>query len=180
MHCMVDLETLGTSSRAAIVQIGAVAFDLENPVTFPPSFLANVDPQTSIESGLEVDGDTIAWWMQQENKSWLDDPQRLYRALELFSSFYTEYKCETLWCHATFDAVILQEAYRLVGMKPPFHYRDVRDLRTIKWAYKDQWNNVIKQMTNKVQRHNALVDAFYQASALVRMLVDRHDNNTTG
>ena len=32
LHCMVDLETMGNGSNAAIIAIGAVAFD-ENKIT---------------------------------------------------------------------------------------------------------------------------------------------------
>lgn len=49
MSCiMVDLETMGTSSNAAIVDIGAVEFDIDAEVgLLGAEFYCNIDIQTS-------------------------------------------------------------------------------------------------------------------------------------
>ena len=61
-NIMVDLETMATHPNAAIVAIGAVRFmeDLQD------SFYQEVDLQSSIRAGLDVDGATVNWWLMQE------------------------------------------------------------------------------------------------------------------
>jgi hypothetical protein len=60
-----DLETMGsTRQTAAIVSIGAVAFNVEGDMSEP--FYVNVDLEDAMRHGLTVDADTIKWWMRQQ------------------------------------------------------------------------------------------------------------------
>jgi len=132
---MIDLETMGSNPNAAIVAIGAVRFDM-NPKSLvaigEDTLYLNVDLQDCMDHGLKVDGKTIMWWLKQSDQArevlqhgWHKLPQ----ALDILSSFSRG--IQGVWCHKTFDTIILDNAYRTLGRSTPWKYRDVLDLRTI-------------------------------------------------
>jgi len=61
---MLDLETMGKKSNAAIVSIGAVEFDIETGKT-GREFYKVVDLQSCLDLGLKVEASTIYWWLMQ-------------------------------------------------------------------------------------------------------------------
>ena len=69
-HVMVDLETMGTGSYAAIVSIGAVKFYPDEP--FDPataeSFYAVISLASAMKAGLRVDADTVMWWPRSSRR----------------------------------------------------------------------------------------------------------------
>ena len=167
---MLDLETMGTSPRAAIIAIGAVAFDLETG-ELGDTFYSVVDLNSSIEAGGIVDASTILWWMGQSEAARLailnpDSPGGwlLRNALGRFNVWMGqfEYKSVKLWGNgAGFDNVILRSAYEMTKTHVPWmHYND-RCYRTAKALLP----------TVRVERegvhHNALDDAVYQAKVLI-------------
>jgi hypothetical protein len=163
---MLDLETLGSGPRAAVVQIGACTFDPETgtgDADFPPQqrwFFRNIRFRSAMRYG-EADGDTVAWWLQQNDEArlgLLSDPIDLPAALSAFAEWWaTLGKVNGLWSHATFDAVILQSAYDSCTKWCPWRHRQVRDLRTLQSLY---WPG--KRERDGVH-HNALDDAIFQA-----------------
>ena len=158
---MVDIETLGNTSTSVITQIGACYFDRYTG-EIGTEFLVNISPQSCIKYDLTMDWDTIKWWMNQpkENWSWMDDCQSLLMALNQFYDFAR--KCETAWAHATFDFPILMNAYKAINHKVPFHYRAMRDIRTLVDLAGLPYN---KEKKNKT--HNALDDCKYQVKYCV-------------
>ena len=69
---MIDLETLATSTDAAILTIGAVKFDpfgseLKEPAM--ESFYVKVDLDSCDRIGLVTNDDTIAWWASQSKEA---------------------------------------------------------------------------------------------------------------
>jgi hypothetical protein len=135
MHALIDLETMGNSSFAPIVAIGAVKFDPWGvETTKDDEFYMLVDLGSSMRAGMQPDSSTIYWWLGQSEaarKALLEPVQHeLGDALADFAQWYQG--AERFWCHgATFDAVILNNAYGLVGMKTPWDHRTVRDTRTL-------------------------------------------------
>ncbi len=61
---MLDLETMGNTSNAAIISIAAVYFD-ETGVG--RSFYHKVSLGSSCAIGLEMDADTVLWWLKQSD-----------------------------------------------------------------------------------------------------------------
>ena len=161
---MVDLETMGTGPDAAIIQIGAVKFDLENGLG--PDFFADVNLATSMKWGGTVDAATIAWWMQQPNRlDAITGNYELMYALKEFDHFLPE-ECE-IWANgANFDPVILTSAYKAVHAPTPFKFFRVRCARTIyALASERGWKG-----REGVKAHNALQDAKDQATDLIKAL----------
>jgi len=161
---MLDLETMGNSSTSVIVQIGACYFNRKTG-EIGNTFSQNVSIDSCLGLGLTVNGSTIQWWMKQENKSWMDNPQGIHESLWNFQTFINV-KPNCVWSHASFDVPILFNAYTKAEISIPFHYRCVKDLRTLTNLAK------MKKKENPDIRktHNALDDCIYQVEYTVECL----------
>ena len=155
---MVDLETLGVGSDAAIVQIGACYFN-RHTAEIGRTFRVNIDPESCQDEGLTIDGDTVEFWMDNAGKAtWRQPPRRtLVEALDMFSTFVGESAVKTAWASAGFDFPILASAYRACDMRNPIHYQMVRDLRTLRYLV----GNPLVTCRNP-NTHDALADCLYQ------------------
>ena len=161
-NIMVDLETMATHPNAAIVAIGAVRFtdDLKD------TFYQVVDMQSCIQAGLEVDGDTVNWWLMQEaaaRKAITEPGIELTKALTQFALWVG--KDAVVWGNgASFDNAILTNAYYKSGIVLPWKYHNNRCYRTVKSFYSSIKLNRIGTL------HNALDDAKSQAAHLINIL----------
>jgi hypothetical protein len=144
-HIMLDLETLDTSPTSVVVSIGAVAFDLENPILGQTLYLElSNDLAAQQKRGCTISADTVVWWMQQNlaarnvfEKKHADDTSRVstHEALELFSQFITDNggNKARIWGNgADFDNIILGNLYSVYGMPRPWSYSRNRCFRTVK------------------------------------------------
>lgn len=189
---MIDLETFDVNPTAAIVQIGAVFFDPEEDYTdangemdFPDDlkiYSQNIDLQSCIDKGMTMSGDTVMWWMKQGKEAveslttpkpinittaltnfrkWLQDEQKNIAEAEGI-----EWKQATIypWGNgSSFDHSILHNAYSATGVRIPWMFWNLRDMRTsVMHAYgkgKPPFQNIgIK--------HNASFDALSQVIQL--------------
>lgn len=157
-NVMLDLETLGKRSNAVITSIGAVYFDHTG---LGQTFYAVVDPQSCVDIGMTMDVDTVMWWMRQS-----DEARAAFSAkgvvpiqVALFDfAAYLGSKDREVWGNgATFDNVILANAYRAAQMKAPWAFWNDRCHRTLK--------NLHPQIVAPKLgvAHNALDDAISQA-----------------
>jgi hypothetical protein len=160
---MLDIETLGVKPGSVILNIGAVEFD---PKTgqFGKDFYVAIDVGDSQSYGMTMDAETIQWWMNQSADARLSSfgggkAYSLRAALSLLLNFTTGKK---IWCHGpSFDASLLEYAYRKVGILIPWKFSDVRCTRTIY-----DLAGVCPDRT-KGTHHNALADAKAQAVAVI-------------
>ena len=174
-ECMLDLETYGNTNNAAIISIGACHFKHGEETARESTFECFVDSQSCVDVGMVMDVSTVNWWMGADCK---DDEQRdkmdlarrvlasklkaaipLRQALHRFSAWLGEDK--PVWGNgATFDNVILRNAYRLAGIPCPWEFWNDRCYRTLK--------NMVPHV--KMQRvgvhHSAMWDAISQAEHL--------------
>ena len=126
-HIMIDLETMGNKSYSAIVSIGAVKFDIKTGET-GETFYRNINLQSSLDAGLQIDVDTVLWWMNQNEearKKLTESTVVLQQALEDFSKFSSkEYE---IWGNsARFDIGLLQNAYNKLNMPICWDFRKER------------------------------------------------------
>ena len=159
---VVDLETLSTHSNACIVSIGACL--VEN-LEITDTFYINVNGVEGRQAGLHVEPETIKWWEEQTpeaREAWQRDPQPLKDSLESFSKFYGTDSIPIWGYGANFDVVILESAYRTMGMQIPWKFWDIYCLRTLM--------NVLDKRLPKANNHNALDDATAQANMLIEIL----------
>lgn len=157
-NAMVDLETLDNVPTSAILSIGAVKFD--DTGTDEDEFYVNIDPRTCTKAGLTISPDTVMWWMQQSDSARKafnnKDALSLQAALNKFTAWLGG--ANQVWGNgATFDNPILANAYRAVGIEPPWKFWNDRCHRTLKNLY--PWVKAPAMGT----AHNALDDARNQA-----------------
>lgn len=170
-HIMVDLETLGTAPGSAILSIGAVEFDPYSD-RIGATFDRHIDLVGSFAAGFEVSASTTLWWLTQSE----DARSRIIRGqvgaqhpagvLVDFSGFCEQVSASikkdvVIWGNgASFDNVLLGEAYRMVNLLPPWEFWNDKCYRTIKGEYPD-----VKLVREGVH-HDALHDAISQAKHL--------------
>lgn len=157
---MLDLETLGTHNNSVITQIGACYFDRYSG-DIGKTLCVNISINSCLESGLSVDGGAIKFWLEHE-PTFLKEAVPLSKALQEFRDFC--HKKAIIWSHATFDAVLLLNAYNKIGQGSPFSYRSIRDIRTLTDLAR------IKRVREEgvdPKTHNALEDCIYQVGYCV-------------
>lgn len=164
MQIMLDIETMGNGSQAAITAIGAVAFDLTG---VHAKFYAQCSLESSVKAGPIMDVSTVLWWLQQSEQARVafkgnEKADLLEEALRLFSWFCWENQVSGMWGNgATFDNVIMSNAYRLTGLEQPWKFWHDRCYRTIKSLYP------AARLVRTGTHHNAVDDAESQAVHLI-------------
>lgn len=134
-NVMVDIETLGTKSNSAIVQIAAVEFDINTGET-GLEFSILLDIKDCMHQGLGVDANTLVWWMGQskEAQEIFHNPDRvsLKKGLEMFTNYIGNSELDGIWGNSPrFDLGLLEDAYTRLGMEIPWDFRKELDLRTL-------------------------------------------------
>jgi hypothetical protein len=159
-HLMLDIETMGNKSNSAIVSIGAVEFNIETGKT-GREFYRNVSLKSSIDLGLNIDADTVMWWMNQGDdarKSLTNEKAiSINQALVDFKEFCTkEYQ---IWGNsARFDLGLMQDAYNKANIDIPWDFRKERCVRTLVSFNPEIKNNFPSVGT----AHNAISDCYFQ------------------
>lgn len=171
---MLDIETMGNNTNAAITSIGLVVWDDKH--TF--EFYKEVSLESSVKAGAKMDVSTILWWMQQNDNArsiyeYNDEAGSLKDALIELTKFVKEV-CNTtedvvplsLWGNGVaFDNVILRNSYELFdNVICPFAFWNDRCYRTLKNLYSH-----IK-LERAGTHHHALDDAVSQKNHLELIL----------
>lgn len=190
-NVMVDIETLDNTSTSLILSIGACTFD--DTGTGANVFYTTVNAASCHDIGLTVSADTAAWWYRQSpearnalfGENHLDILQQLAAGQEPTRELLAELtpggmaigdaleeligwwpKDATFWGNgATFDNVIVGEAYRRLGARRPWHFTADRCYRTMKAQFPQ-----VKATARAGTYHNALDDALYQADHMAKIL----------
>jgi len=179
-----DLETVSTDPKAAIISIGAVKFNLEDVDTVETlrkpdrTFYRTVSLESSIAHGGHMSADTVRWWMKQSNaaKTSFDGEFVITDVLVDLAQFFDlhefiegseERSKYVLWGNGSdFDNVVLNEAYKTAWGYSPIDFRLNADLRTAKkLALKIQPKTEFKTVpgADTLVPHSALDDAIFQA-----------------
>jgi DNA polymerase III epsilon subunit-like protein len=173
MHVMIDIETLGLDHDCHILSIGA------SQIWGGGEFYRLIKPGTQDR---HIDDGTVRWWMNQN-----EDAQRevfgkegdadLKQALIDFKAWVLSEICDSVpeklrevkyWSHgATFDLMILENAFKQYNIAAPWQYWNMRDTRTL-FDLVDK-SELPKRMGT---HHNALDDALHQATC-VRYIYDK-------
>lgn len=170
-HFMVDLETMGNGNRAAIVSLGAVAFDLEK-LTLGEEFYEVISLRSAQRHGLLLDADTVMWWLQQAPEAQralyadpLHPPRELNEVLKRFAACIGgDPKDVAVWGNgATFDNVILRSAFEQLGIRPPWTYKGDLCFRTLRRLFPVPYET-------EGTKHNALDDARGQAKTVLKVV----------
>lgn len=174
---MFDIETLGTEPGSVVLSLGAVVFrptfDPANEVEFLEEIYAEFSMAEQFDAGLTCDPETLKWWFQQAIAPPLDGINRLHQiASEIEARASKVGANRIVWANPpSFDAVLFRAA--LKATEAPtidcidyswLHHRHEYDLRMIKRDSAQMGTESI----NYGPRHNALVDAKWQAHMLCR------------
>lgn len=166
---MIDFETLGQDPDTCVISLGACFFD-EVSGKIGPTFYMAFDIDSQIAKGRSITGSTLKWWMGQEDAAKkvfnekAEDPKAI---LELFSKWVIGNcgisKVKPWGNGSTFDISIIENMFKMYGVKCPWLYYNVYDLRTFK-RYVARGAKVPK---NEGINHNALDDAINQAKYVI-------------
>lgn len=196
VHCMFDLETLGTGDHAPIVQIGAVLFSpWGDPEDFGGVKRGAVDPvgggvisapgsefyknvAFDRESLLNADPETIRWWLTKPtDRARLrvfgsETRSDLRQALIAFDGWLGSWGVTPayLWSAMDFDLRLLRQAQSATELKRQCvwsNHKVGRDFRTLKWIGKSLG---IESAPFVGVEHDALDDAMHDAYYAIKVL----------
>lgn len=160
---MIDLETLATSTDAAILTIGAVKFDpFGKDISDPAmeSFYVRVDLDSCHNIGLVTNDDTIAWWSNQSAEA-QEEAFGEGNRIPITDAMNQLYKfcwgAKRVWSNGSvFDIVICEHIFKKIGKANPWQFWQIRDVRTA-------FDLGINPQRPPVTAHHALQDAWNQA-----------------
>jgi exodeoxyribonuclease VIII len=162
-HLMLDFETLGQNPDAAVVSLGAVIFDKEKIID-EALWVFNLNGQLS--GRRTASGDTIAWWMKQEQKARSVFEKANTEGLLLrdfvpqFQKFIDGRDIRVWGNGATFDVSIAEHILRQQGAEMPWKFWNIRCYRTMKACFE-----IDKPFVGT--KHDALDDALHQTKCLM-------------
>lgn len=164
-HFMVDIETLATTSHAAITEIGAVA---KNPDGTNEFFHVHC---------VDTEGDyfqSTITWRRENNLPW-PEPDEVSDTVPYIdialTRFFTWIETKAagrrpiFWCKGTdFDAVIISNAAKRNNIAElPWKYNDINDVRTLLRL----WPQF--KVPKELVKHNGLEDAVMQWTYLEKI-----------
>lgn len=166
-----DLETMGVTSGAPVLAIGAVEFDTEHGVT-GRAFYATIGLADAVAHGGKMDADTVLWWLRQSDAARQELTGKTGSTVDVLQAF-------TAWVEAggvphdhrrvwgngpRFDCGLLAETYARVGLAPPWPHWGERCFRTVRDLRPDL------PVERVGVHHNAHADALTQAVHMLKIL----------
>jgi hypothetical protein len=131
---MVDLETLDTRPTSVILSIGAVLFDARGGQPSKRPYYRVLKLQSQLNRGRTVSESTLLWWADQSEAARAEvfRPAGRSHPVEALQDLAAYLKpARRVWAQGP-DYVILTDMARQLGIKMPWAYNSVRDVRTIR------------------------------------------------
>jgi 3'-5' exoribonuclease Rv2179c-like domain len=175
---MIDIETLGGPPDAVPVTIGVAQFRLDDPGTILDKFQIHVHPGTAQKAGLNLDANTVMWWMEQsqEAQQTLISKQAISisQALNKLSDYISSVREKNhknkinIWGNdPDFDMVILDSAFKACNLATPWRFWETRSCRTmVEISERIFGFNKKTDFIRKGTHHAADDDAEYQAQLM--------------
>lgn len=164
---MINIETLGTRSNAAVLSIGAVEFDLETG-KLGRTLYTDLELQPQLDAGRKLDADTFYRWMKQSKEA-----QEAFLssvtlhplgALAELSHFIHSANQPNVWGNgSSFDISILESLYQSFNIPVPWCYNEIHDFRTFRRFVGSPGSRIV----NDGVAHNALDYAISQAKYVI-------------
>lgn len=162
---MIDIETMGTRTDAAIVSVACAVFDpvVPQPLEELSTLYEVVDLRTAVEAGGTIDPETVYWWLEQgeeARKALLKDVKPIQLVLNNLLRFLTEHRVQCLWaCDPDFDVVILRTACERSGLRFPIPFYATRSVRTVRYLAFEE-----APFKNVGVAHRAMDDVYAQVA----------------
>lgn len=166
VHVVLDIETLSTDKRAAIVELAAVVAMGSEATTFH----VKIKPTSNRDAGLDIDQATIDWH-EKIHPGYLANTETkglsLQEAMASFCDWLAPYAANFelhMWSQGKdFDFPIADYAIKLCGLKSPWAYSRVHCLRDLVWLNPGAR---IKERPADLPQHEALNDALFETAQL--------------
>lgn len=165
---MLDLETMAISPNAAVIQIGARAFNSMSGEVYGEGFEINVDLMSSIMLGGEVHEGTARWWRDRGGLPTPTGKFEMRSALKKLTEFFAKFpNIKRVWAQGpSFDVAILEGYFVRMGAPAPWTYHNARDTRTVyDLARQRGW-----EKSERATAHTALADCDQQILTLMSAL----------
>lgn len=195
---MIDIETLGTTQDAVILQIAAIGFAKDGRDTL--GWEGDVTIQDQLDLGRTIDPATVAWWIDKTSPNARENvfgrnetiPYSLKEALELLNNYIEEHLLkdnnnntseDRIWANSpAFDLAIIRNAMESCGITPCWKYWQEADYRTLKYiGSANRFTDTIPkyptdQQSNSMLEnrtpHCAMDDALVQLEYVTRFLLE--------
>jgi hypothetical protein len=174
LHVSIDLETLSTSSNALILSIGAAKFDpLGGDITDTFHTAIDLDQLPANAYGFDISPSTVKWWLAEDKtaaRAALAEASKtdLHSALYGFADWFGPESLPVWGNGATFDNVILRNAFTKMGLETPWKYTHDRCYRTLK-NLSPGFTSGLDYVRSGVA-HSAVDDAIDQAAHLQKVV----------
>lgn len=159
LEILIDIEALGGHADAAIIEVGAVAF---NPID--GSILSEFHHLIKPAKTATADLDTLEWHRRQGTWPRVveDIGQPVSLVLMELSTWAKSFDVETFWSWgSTYDFPHLDAAFQLALMQPPWRYSRCQCARTV-------WNLAFPDVKATPKNHSALDDARVAVRDLIK------------
>ena len=160
---MIDIEGLATGPDATILTIAAQTFDPLSSGYYPRQYYARITLES--QEDRKIEQGTIDWSATQKEaqaEAFAED-ERIPLDQALKELHKLTWQCNRVWMNGpTYDANILEHAYKSYGMGLPRQYYKIRDTRTIYSLWPEQ--------PMPPTTHHALEDCRRQISMLQNTL----------
>lgn len=164
---MIDIETLGTSPGCVVLQIGAVVFDPQTGAVIDEASIWPSRFEQEEERGGRIEAETLDWWRRHGGVPVGGEAVPVVQAVERLILLHYAYRVRRVWTWGNFDLPILERLFEWVEYRPPWHYGDAMDARTL-------WRCFFRRDQDAEERrtggHDALADALAQVVNVVRCL----------
>ena len=200
---MLDVETLGISDNAQVIQISAGEFRLDDVVTSlddMETFDCILDLST-LGDTLTVEQGTLAFWTANgdnanvlnrmlNNNNGITEQimvEKFHKWLSalVWSNAYDDLVIKSeirLWGNGIiFDNVKIENLFKKYGLQSPVKFYNHRDVRTIVELVADKLHTDVDtyrgQYAYGIEKHNAIHDVLYQARYVTHAYQDLMNNN---
>lgn len=181
-HIVIDIETLGTTEDAVVLQVGAVYVNPNGKLD--DVFNLWIDPRIELSAGFKVDSQTMRWWLDRPKQfcSYFEraefSPTPYSDFLNWIEPYITSKQPMCYWGNSPrFDLQFLDHHIRhFTGRKLEIPYWSECDYRTVKPLFvhqydladmKEEWE---PKMDYPLVAHDALSDALLEAYNLAKFI----------
>lgn len=166
MDGMLDFETLSLGNRPVLLSVGLVMFDKQGTLK---EFSMNIDPKSCQYLDMEIDANTVMWWLQQSKEAQsaltLMSGSKARFVFSELEQFIKRNGITRIWGNGVdFDNVVAENYFKALGLTMPWTFKGNRCYRTVKSLFSDV------KLVRSGTHHSAVDDARDQANHLIQIL----------
>lgn len=180
-HVILDLETLDTSPKAAIIAAGIVILNPDLEVKFAGEYILTAPLDNPYEDGrygnYKVSSSTVDWWranQQDEARYYIQDSGTYSILRDMLTVLSTDILNNTEKDNfliygnpSTFDITIIENSFKQLRIQTPWSYHQTACLRTVARFIPQEVKDAI---TFEGIMHTPLADAYHEAKELIHLL----------